>query len=191
MGDSSWNGYERNCLFANDGGSGQFVDIARASGGDEIRDSRGVAVADFDGDGRLDLAMNNNNNVPALYWNRFPGGAALQLDLIGRDSNRDAVGTRVELTLANADGEAGKRLTRWVEAGSGYASQASHTLHFGLGDAPGIHSLVVHWPSGRVDRVDVPEASDSKVTRLRIEESGAERVAAQPVQRSQEGSNDA
>ncbi len=43
-------------------------------------------------------------------------------------------------------------MTRWVEAGSGYASQVPHLLHFGLGDAASADQVEISWPSGHVDR---------------------------------------
>lgn len=113
-----------------------------------------MAVADFDGDGRLDLAMNNNNNVPALYWNRIDNGSRyLGIELVGRTGNTDAVGARVSLTFDQPGGSR-KTSTRWVEAGSGYASQSSHVLHFGLGQEPTLETLEIVWPSGHVDRLD-------------------------------------
>lgn len=185
VGSNSWNGYERNCLFANDGGTGQFIDIARASGGDEIKDSRGVAIADFNGDGRLDIAINNNNNVPALYWNRLTGGRSLSLDLVGGQSNSDAVGARARVTLAGGNqGAGGKTLTRWVEAGAGYASQGAHTLHFGLGPDATPVAVEVHWPSGHVDRfegADLPAMTDRTHGRLRLREGGELVAAHGPV----------
>ena len=60
----SWNGYERNVLLRNDGtdknGVLHFTDVASALGADDIRDGRGMAVADFDNDGDLDIVINNN-----------------------------------------------------------------------------------------------------------------------------------
>lgn len=173
MGENSWNGYERNCLFASQDGSGRFVEVARALGGDEIGDSRGVAVADFNDDGRLDLAINNNHGLPALYLNRIGSAErSLRLRLEGslmapNPSNLDAVGARVELQLLSPDGDR-KTSTRWVEAGSGFASQSSFELHFGLGTAWRVDSLRVVWPSGRRDdfsAVDLPD-----VNRLEIVE---------------------
>ncbi len=113
-----------------------------------------MAVADFDGDGRLDLAINNNNAAPTIYRNRLiSSGNWLELTLVGSSGNPDAVGARVRLTLAAAGGAEGKTLTRWVEAGSGFASQSAFPLHFGLGEASGIESVEIAWPSGHVDRL--------------------------------------
>ena len=126
------------------------MDVARPTGSDCVKDSRGVAVADFDGDGRLDLVMNNNNETPVLYLNNLRrSGRGLELKLVGgRGSNRDAVGACVRLKVG------GKTLTRYVEAGSGYASQSMLPVHFGLGAAETIETVEVCWPSGQVQRIE-------------------------------------
>lgn len=148
VGENSWNGYERNCLFENVGG-GQFMDVARPLGSDCIKDSRGVAIADFNGDGKLDMVINNNNATPTIYLNNLKNvGKCIEVRLVGTESNHDAIGARVRLSVD------GKTLTRQVEAGSGYASEAMLLLHFGLGNAAKINSVEISWPSGRVQRFD-------------------------------------
>lgn len=175
MGESSWNGYENNCLFQNLGG-GRYLDVARATGGDDLRDGRGVAVADLDGDGRLDLVINNNNARPAIVMNRLAAsGNWLALELVGSPENgspRDAAGARVRLTLAG-DGRP-STLTRWVEIGSGYAAQSPLAVHFGLGAATRVEALEIDWPSGRVDRLSGAELGVNG--RVRVDE--ARRTAA-------------
>lgn len=164
MGENSWNGYEHNCFFDNVG-DGQFVDIARPTHTDGTKDGRGVAIADLDRDGRLDLAINNNNASPTIYLNRTrAAGNWLRLELVGRQSNRDAIGARVRLALAS-----GEVLTRFVEAGSGYAAQSDFPLHFGLGDNTMIKEIEINWPSGRIERIDATSHSINQT--LRLEES--------------------
>src|SRR5262245_52847477 len=61
-GDFSWNGYEHKVLLRNEGitqGLPRFSDVSMAVGADDIKDGRGLAVADFDNDGALDLVINN------------------------------------------------------------------------------------------------------------------------------------
>ena len=175
VGENSWNGYEHNCLFANVG-DGQFVDVARPSGADGIGDGRGVAVADFNADGRLDLAINNNAQRPTLYLNRLDAGNWLRLKLIGSSSNRDAVGARVALTLAGAG--AGKTLTRWVEAGSGYASQSAFPVHFGLGDSERVEQVEITWPSGGVTRLAGADLGINRMVSVSEAEARASAAAA-------------
>lgn len=159
MGDNSWNGYENKCLFANVG-NGQFIDVARPTGSDSVKDGRGVAVADFNRDGRLDLVMNNNNETPVLYLNNLrKSGKSIELKLVGASdpnlragasprSNRDAIGAIVRLTVG------GKTMTRQVEAGSGYASQMMLPVHFGLGNAERADAIEIRWPSGQVQLLE-------------------------------------
>jgi hypothetical protein len=139
-------------------GNGKFVDVAVAAGCDDIRDGRGVAIADLNNDGKLDIVINNNNATPTIYLNRLPNtGHWFRCMLVGAPedtrqahrSSRDALGARVALTMT-AKGVS-RQIVRWVEAGSGYASQSETTLHFGLGEAESIDELAIAWPSGRLE----------------------------------------
>ena len=106
-----------------------------------------MAVADFDGDGRLDLAINNSNRTPTLYFNEMGGeGNWISRKLVGSRSNRSAVGARVRVRAG------GKTMTRQVEAGSGYSAQSMLPVHFGLGSASQIDKVEITWPSGHVQR---------------------------------------
>jgi hypothetical protein len=174
VGENSWNGYERKCLFAN-AGNGQFIDVARPIGGDSIKDGRGVAIADFNGDGKLDIVINNNNSTPTIYVNNLRNvGKSIEMKLVGTRSNSDAIGARVRLTVG------GKTMTRQVEAGSGYASESMLPVHFGLGDANRIDSVEITWPSGLVQRFGQSEL-DRFIGRIAWVEEGNNLVAEGPV----------
>jgi hypothetical protein len=154
------------------------MDVARPTGSDCVKDSRGVAVADFNGDGRLDMIINNNNETPTLYLNDLKrSGNAVELKLVGAGvgdaagprSSRDALGARVLLTAG------GKTMTRQVEAGSGYASESMRPLHFGLGGADHVDAVEITWPSGRVQRIEGEELKAAVgVNRLVTIEEGRE-----------------
>ena len=171
VGENSWNGYERNCLFANVGG-GQFMDVARPTGSDCIKDSRGVAIADYNGDGKLDMVINNNNATPTIYLNNLKHvGKCIEMKLVGTKSNRDAIGARVRLSIGTWT------LTRQVEAGSGYASEAMLTLHFGLGDATKINAVEIDWPSGATQRFEGGQFDRFIDGLVQVEEGNASLIA--------------
>jgi enediyne biosynthesis protein E4 len=123
--------------------------------------ARGLAVADFDSDGRLDAVLNNTDAAPALLRNvSEPRGHWIVLRLSGdvsKKSPRDATGATVYLTAG------GVRQRLDLFSGAGYASQNDPTLHAGLGAATKIDRLEILWPSGARETVTVP-AIDRLVT---------------------------
>jgi hypothetical protein len=121
---------------------GEYRD-ERIGGERAARSSRCAAVADFRGEGRLDIVVNNFNDRPYFFRNQYPRRNYVAFRLRGTRSNRDAVGAVVRLYR-------GKQvLTRQVQAAGGYLSQSSKTLHFGLGDHPQIDRVEITWPGGR------------------------------------------
>jgi hypothetical protein len=137
----------------------RFSDIGMAVGADDVKDGRGLAVADFNNDGALDLVINNNpgddgrETVPPTLLRNNVGGRRnwLAVELTGVRCNRDAVGA-VVLAEIGPDGCGQKphlaRQMRHVTAGSGYASQDGARLYFGLDDRPQVDRLTVRWPGG-------------------------------------------
>jgi Flp pilus assembly protein TadD/peroxiredoxin len=137
-------GGQRNVFLRNDG-QGGFDDVSGAVGLDLDQDGRSFAVFDADRDGDPDLAVMAARQAPQLRLFRndlAPRGASLALRLTGTTGNRDAVGARVRVETD------GRRRTRVVHAGSGFLSQHSRELLFGLGTGPRAVKLTVQWPSG-------------------------------------------
>jgi len=140
FGRKSWHGWERNRHLRNNG-DGTFTEIGRAAGTDLLTNSRGVAVADFWNRGVMDIAVSASTERHALLRNETPNRRNwLQVELVGVRSNRDAAGVRVTAVVK------GKKQTREVVIGDGYASQNSLRQHFGLGDDAIVDELTVRWP---------------------------------------------
>ncbi|MGE0555400.1 MAG: CRTAC1 family protein [Gemmatimonadales bacterium] len=115
--------------------------------------SAGIAAADYDRDGDLDLYVANWGSARSpdrLYRAETVGRSWLALRLQGRRSNRFGIGARVAALATIGDERRWRH--RYLRAATGYAGQDEPIVHFGLGDAAGVDSLVVRWPSGRVDR---------------------------------------
>jgi hypothetical protein len=128
--------------------SGKFADVSNESGVGlaPARMHRGCVFADFDRDGRLDVAVTSLDGPIELWWNRSPMQHWLQLRLTGTHSNRSAIGAQVTLKTAN------RTQIRCVTNSVGYASSSDLTVHFGMGiERKG--AVEVRWPSGAVQKL--------------------------------------
>ena len=170
FGRKSWHGWERNRYLRNNG-DGTFTEIGRATGTDLLTNRRGVAVADYWNRGVMDIAVSASADRHALLKNGFGIGRNwLQVELIGRQSNRDAVGARVMVYVG------GRLQSREVVLGDGYGSQNSMRQHFGLDRYQTVDMLTVRWPaSGIVQEfanvsanqiVEITEGSNTLVRKL-------------------------
>jgi hypothetical protein len=158
IGNMTWSGYQKKKFFRNlDGHS--FKEISGAAGVDNAKDGRGLAVADYDRDGRLEFFQANANQEPTFYRNvtEAPGNW-IQLDLVGTTSNRDAIGARLTLKTTS-----GKTLVREVDGGNGYAGQSTRRIHIGLGSDQ-VESLEIRWPNGIRQRA---QARAGSITTIR------------------------
>jgi hypothetical protein len=135
-------------LFQNIGG--HFSLVSESAGGPLAIKSvgRGAAFGDIDSDGDIDVVINNNGNPPEVLRNSLDNGnRSLLLKLRGTKSNRDGIGTRVELRLA------GKVQTLEAKGAASYLSHNDLRVHVGLGKAKLIDELVLYWPSGKVQKI--------------------------------------
>jgi hypothetical protein len=114
---------------------------------------RGLAAGDLDGDGRLDLVINNADAKPAVLRNVATRvGHWLALRLVGdvaKKSPRDAIGAIAYVTTGKV------RHRQDVISGGSYASQSDLTLHFGLGAATTVDKIEIQWPDGSIGSVSV------------------------------------
>ncbi|MDZ7362248.1 MAG: CRTAC1 family protein [candidate division KSB1 bacterium] len=132
-----------------------FQEIGEQQGWKSTREfsSRGVAAADYDNDGDVDLLIVNHNDSPTLLRNE-QGGNYLTLSLEGAGKNKQGIGARVMMRVA------GRTIWRFACPNQGYLSSHDPRLHFGLGDATNVQEIVVHWPAGTVDRIAGPIAAN-------------------------------
>jgi len=147
-------------------GKGKFQDVVSTSGGDFAapRVGRGLAFADFDRDGDVDLLLTTNNGPAYLFRNDLENGNRfLRLHLTGTKSNRDAIGATVRL-YSN-----GQIQSRLVRSGSSYLSQSELPLTFGVGKQDVIEKITINWPSGKTE--EYPKLKSGKSYQL-IESKG-------------------
>jgi len=123
----------------------------KVGGKDAPRSSRCAAVADFDGDGRLEIVTNNFNDQPYYFRNNLPPKNWIAFRLRGTKSNRDAIGAVVKLHMGK------EVMMRQLCPAGGYLSQSSKTLHFGLGERSKIDKVEIKWPRGGITEIHNPE----------------------------------
>ena len=126
-----------------EGRSGQIRVMAAAG-------SRAGVLFDVDKDGDLDLVTSDFNSSPQVLISNLAQVRSinwLQVQLIGAASNRDGLGAVVKVQTA------GGNYTKQYDGKTGYLSQSSLPLYFGLGDATAVSRVEVRWPSGRVQEI--------------------------------------
>jgi hypothetical protein len=140
IGEPYW---QKGQFFENKGNDGwELVGDPGALG--VARGSRGTAVGDLDDDGLLDLVVNQIDAGPSLLFARAPETTtSLKILLVGAESNRQALGAKVELVSKGA------KQFRELRLSDGYLGSNDGKLHFGLGGASEASSIRIVWPSGR------------------------------------------
>jgi hypothetical protein len=169
MGDRDLSGHEFSRLFMQQPGTKEprFVESAQEAGITDTLNGRGIAIADFNHDGMLDIYVANQGGPSCYYVNQSSprhGGSFLRIQLTGQPdlamkagsrafaSTRDAVGARV--TLVSKIG----RQMREVQGGMGFASQSEYPLYFGVRDPNATEKIIVLWPSGRSQEISGADA---------------------------------
>jgi hypothetical protein len=139
-------GYAQPPLLFLNAGNGKFRDVAAEAGGgfEKSKVGRGLACADFDRDGDLDILMTTNNGPACLFRNdQSSANHSIRFRLVGTKSNRDAIGASVRIFYT------GQSQSRLVHGGSSYLSQSELPVTFGLGKQDKIDRIVIDWPSGK------------------------------------------
>ncbi len=162
--------YREPMLLARNMGDGTFRDVSKQSGGVFMERwvSRGMAVGDFDNDGKLDAIVTTNGGAAHLLHNETSTtNHWLTLLLVGHKSNRDAIGSQIKVMSAG-----GKQYWTVSTAGS-YLSSNDKRAHFGLGLDTEAEEIEIRWPSGivqtlkhvKADRIlQVDEPADTELS---------------------------
>lgn len=104
---------------------------------------RSLASLDFDRDGSIDFLVGHLDQPVALLHNETrTDGQWIQFELVGKTSERDAIGARIVVTAG------GEQFAQWVTAGDGYLCSDESVVDFGLGDKGKLDSVQIHWPKG-------------------------------------------
>lgn len=147
-----------NVLLSNTGSG--FEDVAGEVGAAHLQKASAVAIGDVDGDGASDVVVRAGGCTPAdgfgnvLLKSPGPAGRWLHLTLEGRRSNRAAIGARIAVTVADADGRQ-RTIRRWIGSGGG-SGASTLRAELGLGNAVRIERLEVRWPGGEVETLPPP-----------------------------------
>jgi len=134
------------------------------------RVSRGLATADYDNDGDLEIMVSNMNGAPELLRHlRKNQNHSILVKTVGTKSNRDGIGAEVKVVAGN--------LTQYdtVRSGGSYLSSSDSRLHFGLGSRTAIDRIEIRWPSGQKQAIANPPADHILVIK-----EGTGLVAAKP-----------
>lgn len=149
--------YKETCFFYRNLGNGKFADLTGQMGSDfqVIGGNRGVAVADFDNDGNLEVVVSRLNDTPLFFKKK--GGPAnnwILLQLIGKRSNSDAIGAKIKITLPS-----GLKQFNHVTTANGIYSASDKRIHFGLGGETSIKELEIQWPGGATQKLQDVKAN--------------------------------
>lgn len=138
-------GYRQRKVVYRSVGGGRFEDVSEALGAPVTtpKAGRGAAFADLDNDGDIDIVVNNVHDRADVFRSTPPAGRNwILVRLVGRDSNRSAIGSRVRAVAGGA------AQIQEVRGGGSYYAQNDLRVHFGLGTAARIERLEVRWPNG-------------------------------------------
>ena len=163
---ATWEDHGQPDVLLRNNGDGTFTDISEKVGLREFNSpgvGRGVAAADYDADGDVDLFVVNSGENPRLLRNDSGNKHNwIHIHTIGVESNRNGIGTRIKVITGDTV------QIREVIAGSSYLSQNSPELEFGLGNHNIVDKIIIHWSSGIVQTLhNIPVNQDLVVMEKR------------------------
>ncbi len=176
---NDWTGDDIEALLLNDDYEGvrSFVDVGQFANLLKLGDRKGSGLIDYDMDGKLDIYIASVEFNSIVYHNEgteIPNNW-IGLDLWGIKSNKDALGSRVTLYAG------GKQQVRYRRAATTWRLQDRPYVHFGIGQATHIDSVVIHWPAGNKQVL-----TDLAINQYhKIEESGGTSVQIADIQAPQ------
>jgi hypothetical protein len=153
---------QHDTIFENRSGK-DFVDVSQEMGSDFLRIGfqRGSSLVDLNNDGFMDIVVTSLNQKPRILMNSADNGSHwLLLQLTGRKSNRDAIGTKIKVMTPS-----GRTLYNHVTVSVGFMSSSDRRVHFGLGSEKAA-DIELRWPGGAVQNLTGVPADQI----LRIEE---------------------
>jgi hypothetical protein len=144
--------YREQPLLLHNSGNGQFEDVSLSAGHAFSRGylARGLAVGDWDNDGAPDAIFTCIGDSPVLLRNNVgQKNSWLGVRLTGTKSNRDAIGAKLTLSVAD------RKLVRWLTGGASYLSSHDKRILFGLGGLATNQTVNIEilWPSGTLQKV--------------------------------------
>ncbi len=147
----------KNIMMRNNG-DGTFVDVTDLTGTGDTGPGYGLALADYNNDGFVDMFVSNNLAASVLYRANPTSANWLKVKTVGTQSNRDGIGARVTVTAG------GVKQFRDVSGGESYLCHPSLEVEFGLGGNAVADRVEVRWPSGVVDRYENVAAKQTLVS---------------------------
>lgn len=145
-------------IFLRNRGNGDFEELTPQWGLEDYLMTAAASLADFDGDGDLDILTVPVNGPPVHFRNNVQDANALAVRLVDEAGNRDAIGARVELRTGEG------LQVRELQLGGGFMSFDAPVAHFGLGDQSAADSLSIRWPDGSTTELSEPLAAGSTYT---------------------------
>lgn len=145
-------GSQDSILYENNS-DGTFIDVANKVGIQNTGAGEGAAWGDYDNDGNMDLYVVNYRQSNKLYRNGGNSNHWIIIKPEGTVSNRAGIGARIKITTGTST------QMREVDGGSGFCSQDSLWVHFGLGGHESIDKLEIQWPSGKIRSLSSVEAN--------------------------------